>query len=49
MILSPSSWAVVADHDNEEEPYGDTWRNNYKEVAGEFQMWIIGVINVGWE
>jgi predicted amidohydrolase len=48
MILSPSSWAVVADHDNEKDPYGDTWRNNYKTVAREFQMWIIGVSNVGW-
>ena len=33
MILSPSSWAVVADHNNEKDPYGDTWRNNYKPVA----------------
>ena len=48
MILSPSSWAVVADHENEKEPYGDTWRQNYKPVAKEFQMWIIGVSNVGW-
>jgi len=48
MILSPSSWAVVADHDNENEPYGDTWRNNYVQVAREFQMWIVGVSNVGW-
>ena len=48
MILSPSSWAVVADHQNEKEPYGDTWRKNYKPVAREFQMWIIGVSNVGW-
>jgi predicted amidohydrolase len=48
MILSPSSWAVVADHDNEKEPYGDTWRNNYIPVAREFQLWIIGVSNVGW-
>jgi predicted amidohydrolase len=47
MILSPSSWAVVADHENEKDPYGDTWRNNYKPVAKEFQMWIIGVSNVG--
>ena len=48
MILSPSSWAVVADHDNATDPYGDTWRGNYKPVAREFQMWIIGVSNVGW-
>ncbi len=48
MILSPSSWAVVADHDNEKEPYGDTWRQYYQPVAREFQMWFIGVSNVGW-
>jgi predicted amidohydrolase len=48
VILSPSSWAVEADHDNESKPYGDEWRRNYKSVAEEFQMWIIGVSNVGW-
>lgn len=48
MILSPSSWAVEADHDNESNPYGNEWRRNYKSVAQEFQMWIIGVSNVGW-
>ena len=48
MILSPSSWAVVADHDNESNPYGNEWRRNYKSVAQEYKMWIIGVSNVGW-
>ncbi len=48
MILSPSSWAVVADHDNESNPYGNEWRRNYKSVASEYKMWIIGVSNVGW-
>ena len=48
MILSPSSWAVVADHDNKTKPYGDEWRRNYRNVAADFNMWIIGVSNVGW-
>ena len=48
MILSPSSWAVVADHDNVSNPYGNEWRTNYKSVAEEYEMWIIGVSNVGW-
>lgn len=48
MILSPSSWAVEADHNNESNPYGNEWRRNYKSVAKDFKMWIIGVSNVGW-
>ena len=48
IILSPSSWAVPADHDNAKEPYGDTWRSAYQPVAKEFSVWIIGVSNVGW-
>ncbi len=47
VILSPSAWAVPADHDNVAEPYGDTWRCCYKPVARDFQVWIIGVSNVG--
>ncbi len=48
IILSPSAWAVPPEHNNEEDPYGDTWRDVYKPVAKEFGMWIIGVSNVGW-
>ncbi|HEC62451.1 MAG TPA: carbon-nitrogen hydrolase family protein [bacterium] len=48
IILSPSCWAVPADHDNEKEPYGATWRNNYIPVAREFKIWIAGASNVGW-
>jgi len=46
-ILSPSSWAVDEDHDNEREPYGDTWRQCYIPVAKEFGIWFVGVSNVG--
>ena len=48
VILSPCSWAMPADHDNEAEPYGDTWRNAYIPVAKNFRIWIAGASNVGW-
>ena len=47
IILSPSAWAVAADHDNAKSPYGDLWRSVYQPVAREFSLWIIGVSNVG--
>ena len=48
VILSPSSWAMPADHDNRIEPYGDTWRNAYVPVAKAFRIWIASASNVGW-
>lgn len=48
IILSPSSWAVKADHDNEATPYGTLWERSYTPVARDFSMWIAGVSNVGW-
>jgi predicted amidohydrolase len=48
VILSPCAWAVAADHDNDQEPYGQLWRDNYAPVAREFGLWIAGVSNVGW-
>lgn len=47
IILSPSAWAVEHDHDNDSSPYGDLWHRCYEPVAAEFQMWIVGVSNVG--
>ena len=47
VILSPSSWAVPPDHNNLKEPYGDTWREAYFAVAGEFSVWIASASNVG--
>jgi predicted amidohydrolase len=47
IILSPSAWAVPADHDNVKEPYGQLWLDNYTPVARDFQMWIAGCSNVG--
>ncbi len=47
VILSPSSWAVSADHDNGKDPYGALWQDNYGVVARDFGIWIAGVSNVG--
>jgi predicted amidohydrolase len=47
VILSPSSWAVPADHDNIKDPYGRIWRDAYMPVAGEFLVWIASASNVG--
>ena len=41
VILSPSSWAVSADHDNVKEPYGGMWRDAYKPVARDFLLFIL--------
>jgi predicted amidohydrolase len=48
VILSPSSWAVPADHDNQEDPYGDMWYQIYSHVARDFRVWIASCSNVGW-
>lgn len=48
VILSPSAWAVPADHDNAAAPYGQLWVDNYGPVARDFQLWVCGVSNVGW-
>jgi predicted amidohydrolase len=47
IILSPSAWAVVADHDNGATPYGKEWQDCYAPVAREFGLWVVGVSNVG--
>lgn len=48
IILSPSAWAVPAEHDNAKDPYGTLWMDHYSPVARDFRMWIAGVSNVGW-
>jgi len=48
MILSPSAWAVVADHDNEQDPYGEQWRVPYTTLARLYDITAVGVSNVGW-
>jgi predicted amidohydrolase len=47
VILSPCAWAVPADHDNAREPYGQLWLDNYRPVAREFGVAIVGASNVG--
>ena len=47
IILSPCAWAVPPDFNNGETPYGDTWRNVYKPISSKYEVWIIGVSNVG--
>jgi predicted amidohydrolase len=47
VILSPSSWAVRPDFDNNATPYGKEWRTAYKPVAHEFSIWIASASNVG--
>jgi len=48
LLLSPSAWAVEADHDNEKTPYGDLWRRAYTTLTRLYDMTIVGVSNVGW-
>jgi predicted amidohydrolase len=48
VILSPSSWALPADHNNQVNPYGGMWKEAYKPVARDFRVWIAGCSNVGW-
>ena len=47
IIVSPCAWAVPADHDNNKEPYGKLWLDNYGPVARDFRVWIAGCSNVG--
>jgi predicted amidohydrolase len=47
IILSPSSWAVDADHDNEREPYGELWRGAYAELHRWYDLPVVAVSNVG--
>jgi predicted amidohydrolase len=47
IILSPCAWAVPPDYDNNATPYGGTWRNVYKPVSEKFDLWVVGVSNVG--
>jgi predicted amidohydrolase len=48
VILSPSAWAVDADHDNAASPYGDLWRTSYRELCRLYDLYVIGVSHVGW-
>lgn len=47
VILSPCAWAVPPGHDNNREPYGKLWLDNYGPVARDFGLWIAGCSNIG--
>jgi predicted amidohydrolase len=47
LILSPSAWAVVPDHDEQRDPYGDDWLPSFTELARLYDVTVIGVSNVG--
>lgn len=48
LVLSPSAWAVDADHDEAADPYGGDWIPPYSELARLYDVTVIGVSNVGW-
>lgn len=48
ILVSPSAWAVDANHDNTREPYGQLWRDAYTELTRLYDLTVIGVSNVGW-
>ncbi|MBN2022244.1 MAG: carbon-nitrogen hydrolase family protein [Pirellulales bacterium] len=47
VLLSPSAWAVPADHDPVAQPYGDLWQQSYTALARAHAMPVVGVSNVG--
>jgi len=48
LILSPSAWAVDANHDTSRDPYGKLWRDAYSELTRLYDVSVVGVSNVGW-
>lgn len=48
VLLSPSAWAVPAEHDPMAEPYGALWEGSYRSLASLYEMPVVGVSNVGW-
>lgn len=47
IIVSPCAWAVPPDHDNVTDPYGALWINAYRPISKIFDVWYVGVSNVG--
>ncbi len=48
VILSPSAWAVDADHDPVAQPYGELWKGSYSTLAELYRISVVGVSSVGW-
>lgn len=47
LLLSPTAWAVDADHDDATDRYGALWETAYTSLARLFDMAVVGVSNVG--
>jgi predicted amidohydrolase len=47
VIVSPSAWAVPANHDHEKTPYGQLWKDSYGELCRLYDITVVGVSNVG--
>jgi predicted amidohydrolase len=47
LLLSPSAWAVDADHDQERQPYGGLWKGAYATLARLYDLAVVGVSSVG--
>ncbi len=47
ILLSPSAWAVDADHDNRKDPCG-AWIESYTTLARLYDITVVGVSCVGW-
>jgi hypothetical protein len=47
VILSPSAWAVAADFDPDDQPYGQIWIDAYTRLARLYEIPVAGVSNVG--
>jgi predicted amidohydrolase len=48
ILLSPSAWAVEAEHDNAKDPYGGLWKESFRTLARLYDITVVGVSNVGW-
>jgi predicted amidohydrolase len=47
IILSPASWAVPPDFDDQATPYGSEWIDSYRNIAKNYKIPVVGVSNIG--
>lgn len=47
VIFSPCSWAVPPTFDNTKTPYGNEWLQPYNQLSTLYDIYILGVSNVG--
>ena len=48
LLLSPCAWAMPAEHDNDAQPYGQTWLTSFGELSRLYDLTVVGVSDVGW-